>query len=91
MDEDCTILLIDESGKEIKFIFLDLIQYKDNEYVVLLKDNVDELAILLVDSINTESESFFSVSDKETLRAVLDIFRKNVKNVLDLEDWETLK
>lgn len=86
MYEDSTIILFDESGKEIKFIFLDLIQYKDNEYVVLLNDNVDELVILLVDSINTESESFFSVSDTETLKAIEDIFKKKVKNVLNFDD-----
>ena len=36
MDEDNIIILNDENGNEVEFEFLDLIPYRQNEYVVLL-------------------------------------------------------
>lgn len=36
MDEDNIITLNDENGNEVEFEFLDLIPYRQNEYVVLL-------------------------------------------------------
>ena len=35
MDEDNIITLNDENGNEVEFEFLDLIPYRQNEYVVL--------------------------------------------------------
>ena len=35
-DEIETIILNDENGEEVEFEFMDLISYKDEEYVVLL-------------------------------------------------------
>ena len=36
MDEDNIITLNDENGNEVEFEFLDLIPYRQNEYVCLL-------------------------------------------------------
>ena len=55
MDEelDNIILLNDEDGNEVKFEFLDLIEYGGEEYVVLLPaeegEDADEVVILKVE------------------------------------------
>lgn len=79
-----TITLCDENGNETEFEFLDLIEYKDNEYVVLLPcddpEDAGEVVILMVDDTNEYEESYTSLDDEETLNAVYDIFREKFKD-----------
>ena len=47
---DNTIILNDEKGNPVSFEFLDLVEYENNEYVVLLPDDRSgEVVILLVE------------------------------------------
>ena len=84
MDElDNIIELNDEHGKAIKFEFLDLVEFKNEEYVVLLPtdDNADEVVILKVDNDeNSEEESYVSVEDQNTLDAVIQVFKEKFKD-----------
>ena len=68
--EDNIIILNDEDGKETKFEFLDLINYDDEQYVVLLpteeeSDEPGEVVILRVEDTDQDSdeESYVSVED----------------------------
>lgn len=78
------ITLIDENGKEVQFEFLDLIEYGQEEYVVLLpiEEDSGEVVILQVDENDTddETESYSSVDDDETLAAVFEIFKEKFKD-----------
>ena len=54
MDEDNIITLNDENGNEVEFEFLDLIPYRQNEYVVLLPigDSDGQVVILTMKQKN---------------------------------------
>ena len=91
--EDNIIILNDEDGKETKFEFLDLINYDDEQYVVLLpteeeSDEPGEVVILRVEDTNQDSdeESYVSVEDEEVLNKVFEIFKDKFKDEFDFVD-----
>ncbi len=64
--DDNIIILNDDEGNEVAFEFLDLIEYLNNEYVVLLpvNDDADQVVILqLEESSNDDEESYISVEN----------------------------
>ena len=67
MDEDNIITLNDENGNEVKFEFLDLIPYRQNEYVVLLPigDSDGQVVILQLKEIDDETEEFLSLRSEQ--------------------------
>ena len=91
-NEDYTIILNDESGNEIRFDFLDLIEFENAEYVVLLPqdtfEETGEIVILQLEGIDedTKEEIYVSVDDEETLMAVFSIFKEKFKNEFKFED-----
>lgn len=91
--EDNIIILNDEDGKETKFEFLDLINYDDEQYVVLLpteeeSDEPGEVVILRVEDTDQDSdeESYVSVEDEEVLNKVFEIFKEKFKDEFDFVD-----
>ena len=91
--EDNIIILNDEDGKEIRFEFLDLIDYDDEQYVVLLPveeegDEPGEVVILKVEDTDDDSdeESYVSVEDEEILNKVFEIFKEKFKDEFDFVD-----
>ena len=91
--EDNIIILNDEDGKETKFEFLDLINYDDEQYVVLLpteeeSDEPGEVVILRVEDTDQDSdeESCVSVEDEEVLNKVFEIFKDKFKDEFDFVD-----
>lgn len=93
MDEelDNIILLNDEDGNEVKFEFLDLIEYGGEEYVILLPaeedDDADEVVILKVEDTESETEeSYVGVEDQEILNAVFAIFKDKFKDEFNFVD-----
>ena len=89
-DIDNIIYLNSENGEEVPFEFLDLIEYKDENYVVLLphddSDDNTEVVILKVEISDDEEESYTSVEDEETLTAVFDLFKDHFKDAFDFTD-----
>ena len=75
MDESM-IILQGEYGDEIVFEILDLIEYKGQEYAVLLAEDADgEVTILKVEeSANLDENTYIWIDDEEILDAVFDIF-----------------
>ena len=91
--EDNIIILNDEDGKETKFEFLDLINYDDEQYVVLLpteeeSDEPGEVVILRVEDTvqDSDEESYVSVEDEEVLNKVFEIFKDKFKDEFDFVD-----
>ena len=90
------IILNDENGNEVKFEFLDLIEYESEDYVVLLpvledgEEDDGEVVILKVDDSDADSdeESYVSVDDEETLTAVFEIFKEKFKEDFNFTDGE---
>ena len=88
MDEENIIVLNDENGNEIEFEFLDLISYRQKEYVVLLplKDSDDQVVILQVEAADEETENYISVENEFVLNTVFALFKERNKDFLHLND-----
>ena len=89
---DNIIILNDEDGNEVKFEFLDLIEYEGEEYVVLLpteeEEDNDEVVILKVEDVEDDPdlETYVSVDDEDTLNAVFEIFKEKFKDEFNFVD-----
>ena len=90
---DNIIVLNDENGEEVQFEFLDLIEYEQEEYVVLLPveeaegDEIGEVVILKVEETESEDEeSYVGVEDEETLNKVFEIFKDKFKDEFNYVD-----
>ncbi len=89
---DNIIVLNDEDGQEVKFEFLDLVEFEGEEYVVLLpadeaEEDEGEVVILKVeDTDSEEEESYVSVDDEETLNKVFEIFKEKFKDEFNFID-----
>ena len=92
-DMDNIIILNDEDGNEVQFEFLDLIDYDEEEYVVLLpveedsEDEIGEVVILKVEQTESEDEeSYIGVEDEEILNKVFEIFKEKYKDEFNFVD-----
>ena len=94
-DLDNIVVLNDENGNEVKFEFLDLVEWEDEEYVVLLpiteegEEEEGEVVILKVednDDENSDEESYVSIEDEEVLNKVFEIFKEKFKDDFDFVD-----
>ena len=91
---DNIITLNDENGNEIKFEFLDFIDFENEQYVVLLpvleegEEDDGEVVILKVEDSEEDSdqESYVSVESEETLMKVFNIFKDKFKDEFDFVD-----
>ncbi|MDO5408882.1 MAG: DUF1292 domain-containing protein [Lachnospiraceae bacterium] len=89
-DLDSIIILNDENGKECRFEFLDLIDYKGREFIVLLSEeeaakeesDVDILEVV-PDENNPELENYLPIEDDATIEAVFQLFEENNKDNMD--------
>ncbi len=85
-DLDNTIVLTDENGKDVEFEFIDMIDYEDEEFVVLMakedvesEDSEGEVYIMKVET-EGENEVFTDVEDEETASAVFAIFKEKFES-----------
>lgn len=87
MDDENIIVLNDENGNEIEFEFLDLISYRQKEYVVLLplKDSDDQVVILQVEATEEETENYISVENEFVLNTVFALFKERNKDFFTFE------
>ena len=88
MELDNIITLQDKNGEDVRFEFLDLIEYEGGRYVVLLPDDDTdgEVIILKVEDLNEEEESYTGVDDDDILNAVFAIFKEKFKDEFNFED-----
>lgn len=82
------LTLVDENGEETEFEYLDSIDYRDKEYLVLMPAGEAEtqIVILEVQPVDEETENYLSVEDEATLDAVYGIFKERYKDILTFED-----
>ena len=93
---DNIVILNDEDGNEVRFEFLDLVDYEGEQYVVLLpvadEGDIDdgEVVILKLEDTDedSEEESYVSVEDEEVLMAVFNIFKDKFEDEFDFVDDE---
>lgn len=89
---DNIIILNDENGNEVKFEFLDFMEYEGEEYIILLpteegEDN-DEVVILKVEDVedDPDMETYVSIDDEDTLNAVFEMFKEKFKDEFNFID-----
>ena len=92
LEESNIIVLNDDEGNEVRFEFLDLIKYEEEDYVVLLpvpeegEEEDNEVVILKLESTESEDEeSYVSIDDENTLTAIFEIFKEKFKDEFNFE------
>ena len=85
------ITLEDDLGNEQDFEFLDVVEYNNDEYIILLpvegeQEEKNEVMILRIESIDDETENYVGIDDEETLQKVFDIFKKRYEDQFDFEE-----
>ena len=91
LEESNIIVLNDDEGNEVRFEFLDLIRYEEEDYVVLLPvpengEEDNEVVILKLEATESEEEeSYVSIDDEATLTAVFEIFKEKFKDEFNFE------
>ena len=92
---DNIVTLKDEDGNDVKFEFLDLIDYEGEEYVVLLPAEEaedaepEEVVILQLEKDadeNSDEGTYVSVDDENVLNAVFEIFKEKFKDEFNFVD-----
>ena len=89
MNEEIDVIsLTDEEGNEAEFEYIDVFEYNNEEYAVLLPlqdDGTGEVVILLVEE-EDGMETFSSVEEEGVLEAVFELFREKYKEEFNFED-----
>ena len=87
-EEEYILTLSDENGEDIRFEYLDCIEYEGTEYLVLMPadDDSNEIVILQIQPVDEENENYLAVEDEAVLDAVYAIFKERYKDVLDFAD-----
>ncbi len=88
-DEEASILtLTDENGQDVDFEYLDCLEYRGKEYLILLPaaDASAGIVILEVEPVDEENENYLAVEDDAVLDAVYGIFKEKYRDVLTFED-----
>ena len=87
-EESSILTLTDDKGNDTDFEYLDCVEYKGKEYLILMPvDTVEtEIVILEVEPVDDELENYLAVESEETLNAVYTIFKERYKDVLDFAD-----
>ena len=80
------LILTDKDGNEVTLTFLDLVEYREEEYVVTLPP--DEPTVLILKMVTAESgeECLAPITDEHVLDAVFNIFRNRHKELFAPEE-----
>lgn len=87
MHDENIVILNDENGNEANFEFLDLISYRQKEYVVLLplNDSENQVVILQLEEIDDETENYVGVENEYILETVFSLFKERNKDFFTFE------
>ncbi len=88
-DEEVSILtLTDENGNDVNFEYLDCIEYQGKEYLVLLPEDDEEGAVVILEGepVDEENENYLAITDEAVLDAVYGIFKERFKDILTFEE-----
>ena len=86
-DEDSIITLTDDDGKEVSFELLDLIDYSNAQYAVVLpaEEDADQVLVFKVENPESETNTFIPVTSQSTAMAVFNLFKEKNKEFFDFE------
>ena len=82
------VVLNDENGNEIEFEFVDMIEYQNKEYVVLLPvgDDEEDGEVVILQAEPGDEDAYISVEDDAVLEAVFEIFKEKFKDEFDFAE-----
>lgn len=88
MEENSILTLTDENGNELKFEYLDVIEYRGKEYIYLLpvESEKAEIVIMEIEPVDEDNENYLPIEDEKTMLKAYDLFKKKYKDVLTFED-----
>lgn len=86
-NEGAIINLEDEEGNEVEFEFLDVVEYDNDEYIVLIenREDADEVVILKINALDEETEEYISIEDEELLEKLFDLFKQKYEGDISFE------
>lgn len=86
-NEDALITLEDEDGNEVEFEFLDVVEYDNDEYIVLIEnqEDADEVVILKINALDEDTEEYISIDDEELLEKLFDLFKQKYEGDIEFE------
>lgn len=83
MDEESIITLTDENGEETQFLLVDVVTYKQEDYLILLpldeegeENDEDEVVILKAAKDEQGQEMYVAEEDEAVLDAVFALFEE---------------
>lgn len=80
------VSLLDEEGNEVLFEVLDMIEYKEESYAVLLPEGEEvDVVILKVTAIDETQDQFSPVESEEDVVAIFELFKERCKDDFDFE------
>lgn len=86
-NEGALITLEDEDGNEVEFEFLDVVEYDNDEYIVLIenREDADEVVILKINALDEDTEEYISIDDEELLEKLFDLFKQKYEGDIEFE------
>ena len=88
--EENIVTLVDEDGQEISFELLDIIDYEDKDYAVMLpagsEGHVQVIVLEIEEDEQGDPGGFLSVTDDAILDAVYDIFKERYRECVTFEE-----
>ena len=87
-EEENILTLTDENGNETAFEYLDVIEYKGEEYLILMpaEEESDEIVILLIEPVDEENENYLAIDDEALLAKLYELFKEKFKDYFTFED-----
>ena len=85
--DDNIITLTDEDGNDADFELLDLIQYGEKDYAVLIPDDEETDEVLLFEVIDADKEdnTFIEIEDDDLAETIFQLFKTKNADRFDFE------
>jgi uncharacterized protein YrzB (UPF0473 family) len=86
-ENNALITLTDDEGNEVEFELLDIVEYDNDEYIVLIENDeeADEVVILKVNALDEETEEYVSIDDEELLQKIFEMFKAKYEGSINFE------
>ena len=87
LDEEVQMIeLEDEDGKKVQFELLDVIEYRQNDYIVVLPPDDDSTVIIMqIEPIDDESERYLPVENEAVVEKVYELFKERNRDMFEFE------
>ena len=89
-DENDIITLTDEDGNQIQALFLDMVEFEEQEYAALMTMQSDEAGEIMIfrieDSENEDMDDYVTVEDERILQAVYQIIKERFGDEFSFAD-----